>query len=99
MPAYVISDVHVIDPEAMARYCQLAPVSIGKYDGRYLIRSGPFETLEGEWTPEAIVVVEFPTMERAREWYSSAEYAEARQLSEIASVRRLILVEGVGLSR
>jgi uncharacterized protein (DUF1330 family) len=96
MAAYVISDVRTVDQAAMARYRQLAAASIAKYDGRYLVRAGAVETLESDWSPEAIIVVEFPSMERAKEWYASSDYAaEALQLSKIALRRRLILVEGI----
>jgi uncharacterized protein (DUF1330 family) len=95
MAAYVISDVETRDPEAMARYRSLAAPSIARYGGRYLVRGGAIETLEGGWTPEAIVVVEFDTADQARAWYASAEYGEALKERRIALARRLILVEGV----
>lgn len=95
MTAYVISDVETRDPEAMARYRTLAAESIALYGGRYVVRGGPVETLEGGWTPEAIVVVAFDSADQARAWYASPEYAEALKVRQIALARRLILVEGV----
>jgi uncharacterized protein (DUF1330 family) len=95
MPAYVISDIRPLDPEAMKRYRELAAASIARHGGRYLVRAGAVETLESDWSPEAIVVVEFPDMEQARQWYASADYADALNLSKVALTRRLILVEGV----
>lgn len=98
MASYVISDVHTVDQASMARYRLLAAASIAKYDGRYLVRAGAVETLESDWHPEAMIVVEFPSMERAREWYASPDYAEALQLTKVALRRRLILVDGVAAS-
>lgn len=95
MAAYVISEVEVRDPEAMARYRALAAPSIARHGGRYLVRGGAVETLEGGWTPSAIVIVEFDSAEAARAWYASTDYAEALVLRQTALARRLILVEGV----
>jgi uncharacterized protein (DUF1330 family) len=95
MPAYVISDVEFLDPEFVAQYRALAPASIATYGGRYIVRGGAIEPVEGDWRPENIVIVEFPSMERAREWYRSAEYGEALKLRERALRRRLIFVEGL----
>lgn len=95
MTVYVISEVETRDAEAMARYRVLAADSIARYGGRYVVRGGAIETLEGGWTPEAIVVVAFDTAEQARRWYASPEYAEALKVRQTALARRLIMVEGV----
>ncbi|HEY4031920.1 MAG TPA: DUF1330 domain-containing protein [Caulobacteraceae bacterium] len=95
MSVFVISDVETRDPGAMARYRVLAAESIAGHGGRYVVRGGRVETLEGGWTPHAIVVIEFDTADQARAWYASPEYAEALALSATALARRLILVEGV----
>jgi uncharacterized protein (DUF1330 family) len=95
MAAYVISDVAPRDPALFAQYRALAQESIARYGGRYIVRGGAVEPLEGGWTPQAIVVVEFPSLERAREWYRSPEYAAALKVRGDALDRRLILVEGV----
>jgi uncharacterized protein (DUF1330 family) len=95
MPAYVISDITPRDPAYFAQYRTLALESIARYGGRYLARGGAVEPLEGGWTPQMIVIVEFPSMDRAREWYRSPEYAEALKVRGDALDRRLILVEGV----
>ncbi len=95
MAAYLISDLEIRDAEAMARYRSLAAPSIAFYGGRYLVRGGAVDTLEGGWTPESIVVVEFDSLDQARAWYASPEYAEALKERRIALDRRLILVEGV----
>jgi uncharacterized protein (DUF1330 family) len=95
MPAYVISELEVLDPVAMESYRTLAARSIAQYGGRYLVRGGPAEAVEGGPAPKTIVVVEFPSMARLREWYASPEYAEALKVRRTALDRRLIFVEGV----
>ena len=95
MAAYVISDVEPRDADLIAQYRALAQDSIARYGGRYIVRGGAVDAVEGGWTPRMIVVVEFPSMERAREWYRSPEYAEALKVRAGALERRLIFVEGV----
>jgi uncharacterized protein (DUF1330 family) len=95
MAAYVISEVEIIDPSAMEHYRALAARSIAAYDGRYLVRGGAAEAVEGGPSPNSLIVVEFPSMARAREWYASAAYAEALKVRRTALDRRLIFGEGV----
>ncbi len=95
MPAYIISDVTVKDREAYEAYRTRAAPSVARYGGRYLARGGAIETLEGQWTPRAIVIVEFPDLDSARAWYGSAEYAAALAFRDAGLSRNLILVEGV----
>jgi uncharacterized protein (DUF1330 family) len=95
MAAYVISEVEARDREAMVKYRALAQASIAQYGGRYIVRGGAAEVIEGAPAPKMIVIVEFPTMERAKEWYRSPEYAEALRVRQTALDRRLIFVEGV----
>ena len=78
------------------RYRALAHESIVRYGGRYVVRGGDVEAVEGELAPRRrVVIVEFPTMDRAREWYASPEYAEALRLRATALERRLLFAEGV----
>ncbi|WOH78903.1 DUF1330 domain-containing protein [Bradyrhizobium sp. BEA-2-5] len=95
MAAYVISEVEVRDGAAMEAYRTLAAQTIAQYGGRYLARGGAVEVVEGGPPPNAIVIVEFSTMARLREWYASPEYAEALKLRATALERRLLFVEGV----
>ncbi|MBH5402274.1 DUF1330 domain-containing protein [Bradyrhizobium sp. CNPSo 4010] len=95
MAAYVISEVEARDPAAFEAYRALAAKTIAQYGGRYLVRGGQAELLEGGPAPKAIVIVEFPTMAQLKEWYASAEYAEALELRASALQRRLLFVEGV----
>jgi uncharacterized protein (DUF1330 family) len=94
MPAYIISDLTVRDAEAIKEYRTRAAASIAQHGGRYLVRGGAVERLEGAWQPN-IVVVEFPDAESARRWYRSPEYALALEVRDFALTRNLILVEGV----
>jgi uncharacterized protein (DUF1330 family) len=97
MPAYVVSEVTVLDEEQAATYRGLASASIEKHGGRYLSRGRHPEAVEGDWPEEArLIVVEFPDMEAARRWYASPEYAEALALRTTALDRRLLFVEGGG---
>lgn len=98
MPAYVISEVEVRDRSAMEAYRALAAQTIVQYGGRYLARGGAAEVVEGGPPPKTIIIVEFPSMARAREWYASAEYGEALKLRQTALERRLMFVEGAAES-
>jgi uncharacterized protein (DUF1330 family) len=95
MAAYVISEVEMRDFSSFEAYRSLAAKTIAQYGGRYLVRAGASELVEGGPPPKTIIIVEFPTMERLRQWYASSEYAEALKLRESALERRLIFVEGV----
>ena len=98
MPAYVISEVEMVDPERFEKYRSLAPATIAKYGGRYVVRGGVVETVEGgddDWQRKQIVIVEFPTFAKAKEWYNSPEYAEALEVRRGALNRRLIFVDGI----
>jgi uncharacterized protein (DUF1330 family) len=95
MPAYVISDVTVLNAEAFELYRNRAADSIAKHGGRYLARGGGIEPLEGDWAPRSIIIVEFPDIEQARNWYYSPEYASALQYWDAALTRNLILVDGI----
>ena len=95
MPAFVISEVEILNEEAASKYRELAAASIAAYGGRYLVRAANAVVVEGEPTRRLIVIVEFPSMQRIREWYSSPEYAKALQFRSAALDRRLMFVEGI----
>ena len=96
MPAYVIADIDVHDAEAYREYVALVPGSIEPFGGRFVVRGGEHETLEGEWRPRRLVVIEFPSAEHARRWYASEDYTAALAIRQRASTGSLILVEGAG---
>jgi uncharacterized protein (DUF1330 family) len=95
MSAYVISEVEIRDAAGFEAYRAIAAKTISQYGGRYLVRGGAASVIEGGPPPKTIIIVEFPTLERLREWYASPEYAEALKLRQTALDRRLIFVEGV----
>ena len=96
MTAYVISEVRMLDETLAQRYRDLAAASITQYGGRYLVRGVTPEAAEGAWDDRRrLVIVEFPTAERLREWYTSPEYAEALQIRDRALDRRLLFAEGL----
>jgi len=95
MSAYVISEIEVRDATGIETYRTIAAKAIAQYGGRYLVRGGAANVAEGGPPPKNIVVVEFPSMEKLREWYESPEYAEALKVRQTALDRRLIFVEGV----
>jgi uncharacterized protein (DUF1330 family) len=94
MKAYVIVDVKITDPVRYDDYKKLTPASLVPYGGKFIVRGGQTETLEGEWEPGRIVVIEFPSMEKAKAWWSSGEYAPAKAIRQSASHAKLIIVEG-----
>ncbi|WP_027554170.1 DUF1330 domain-containing protein [Bradyrhizobium sp. Cp5.3] len=94
MAAYVISEVEARDQAAMQAYRTLAAETIAQYGGRYLVSGGAADVVEGAPPAKTIIIVEFPSMARAREWYASPEYAEALKLRQTALERRLMFVEG-----
>lgn len=95
MAAYIIADVRVIDPTAYEEYRRQVGATLEQYGGRFLVRGGAAEQLEGGWEPQRIVVLEFESSEQARAWHSSPEYAPLRRLRQSVSEGRFILVEGV----
>lgn len=95
MAAYIVVDCNVTDPVRYEQYKRLAPAAIARYGGRYLVRGGEAAVLEGNWLPNRVVVLEFPTVENARAFYESPEYVEARTAREGAAQMNMILVAGV----
>ena len=94
MPAYVIVEVDIHDPATYEEYKKLTPAAIAAYDGRFVVRGGKTESLEGNWQPERIVVLEFPSVERAKEWWHSALYTEAKEIRWRAAHTKMLVVEG-----
>ena len=95
MAAYIIVDIDIHDPEAYEEYKRLAPPSIAQYGGKYLTRGGVTEVLEGDWIPKRLVILQFESMERAKEWVNCAEYAPAKKLRQLSSRSNMILTEGI----
>jgi uncharacterized protein (DUF1330 family) len=95
MAAYVIADIDVQDPKAYGEYAMLVQATLDPFEGRFLVRGVPGETLEGDWHPTRMVVIEFPSTEHARGWYTSPDYVKALAIRHGASTGSLILTQGV----
>ena len=93
-PAYMVVDARSSAPERMAEYRRLAQLAVEQYGGRYLARGAPYVTLEGSWQPQRLVVLEFPGMEAARNFYDSPEYLAARSARAGVSDFDILLIEG-----
>ncbi len=98
MPAYVIVDVKITDPQLYEEYKKLTPASIAAWQGKFIVRGGATETLEGDWQPGRFVVLEFPNADLAVQWWHSTEYAPAKNIRQRAASTKMILAEGVTLS-
>ena len=95
MPAYVVTEIEVIDAERYEAYKQMVAPSIAAYGGRFLVRGGATETLEGTWSPKRFVIVEFFSSAQAKAWWSSPEYAEAKALRQATARTEMIVAEGL----
>jgi uncharacterized protein (DUF1330 family) len=95
MPAYVVAEIEVKDPERYEDYKKMSPISIKEFGGRFVVRGAPCDTLEGSWQPKRFVVIEFPSKDVAKAWWSSQEYAPAKKLRQETSFTRMIVVDGL----
>ncbi|MBU4225094.1 MAG: DUF1330 domain-containing protein [Chloroflexi bacterium] len=94
MSAYVIVDIEVTDPQGYKEYVKLAPAAVELFGGKYIARAGPHETLEGDWHAKRLVILEFESVERAKQWLNSPEYAPARALRHKYAKSNMVVVEG-----
>jgi uncharacterized protein (DUF1330 family) len=95
MPAYVVVNIRVKDPELYAEYARGAPATVERFGGRYLARGGAVEVREGSWSPERLVILEFPDVDAARRWYDSVEYQELLAIRTRAAEGELVITEGL----
>ena len=95
MSAFVIVDIAITDPVGYQEYKKLAAPTVALYGGKYLARGGHAETLEGEWVPNRLVILEFDSLERAKQWLNSPEYSGPRQLRHKTAKTNMVVVEGV----
>jgi uncharacterized protein (DUF1330 family) len=95
MKAYIIVDVTIHNPSRYEDYKKLTPGSLIPYDGKFIVRGGPSETIEGDWQPGRIVIIEFPSKEKAKAWWSSEGYKPAKAIRQSSSHTKMILVEGI----
>lgn len=94
MPAYVIAHIDVKDPVKYEDYKAMSPISIQKFGGRFIVRGAQAEVLEGTWQPKRLVLLEFPSVEAAKQWWASEEYAPAKALRQATSTGDMVVLEG-----
>ena len=95
MSAYIIVEIEITDPVGYEEYKKRAAATVEQYGGKYIVRGGACEVLEGDWKPKRIVVLQFDNMERAKAWLNSQEYIEPRKQRHRTAKTRMILVEGL----
>lgn len=94
MAAYLVCDIDVADPVRYEDYKKISSSSAAQYGGRFIVRGGAHETLEGDWQPGRVVILEFPSAEQLRAWWNSPEYAEGKDIRHAAAGSKIIMVEG-----
>jgi uncharacterized protein (DUF1330 family) len=95
MPAFFIVDLEVIDPVRFKDYAEAVPATVSAYGGKYIAAGGPVENIEGDWKPQRLIVIEFDSFERAKEWWASEEYRELKELRRETSHARILLADGL----
>ena len=95
MPAYLIVNVEITDPEKYEEYRKVASPTVDAFGGKYLARGGTSEALEGDWTPNRLIVIEFESIDRAKEGWSSETYRIPKQMRQASANAQMIVVEGV----
>ena len=95
MPAYVVTDVTVLDPDKFEEYRKTAGPTSAEFGGKYLVRGGKLEALEGQWAPTRFVIIEFPSVEKAKAWWNSQSYAGPKAIRQACAKSNFIVVEGM----
>jgi len=94
MAGYIVADVEITDPEEYQRYVKQVPPTVERYGGKFLVRSGQPETIEGDWKTKRVVIIEFPSVEQAKAWYESAEYSAIAGIRHRSTVSKIVLLQG-----
>ncbi len=94
MTAYVVVEIQIIDPEQYEVVKKLTPPTVAQYGGKYLARGGYTETLEGDWQPKRVVILEFESLQQAKEWWSSGDYESVKNMRQQTAITRMIVTEG-----
>lgn len=95
MTAYVVLDIEVHDSVGYDEYKKLAPAAVELYGGKYIARGGKTETLEGNWTPSRLVILQFENSERAKQWLNSPEYSAVRKMRHQTANSNMVVIEGL----
>lgn len=93
--AYILANVDVKDPAAYEEYKRLSTIAMKAHGAEVCVRGGQTEVLEGDWTPHRVVLLKFPSVEKAKAFYESSEYRAAIKAREGIAVMRMVLIEGV----
>ncbi|WP_291781169.1 DUF1330 domain-containing protein [Cecembia sp.] len=97
MAALVLVEVSIHDPELYEEYKKHTLATITKFRGRFVVRGAKTETLEGDWNPERLVILEFPDVETAKDWWNSPDYTVAKEIRYKAAQSKMLVVESIGL--
>lgn len=95
MAAYFVVEVRVEDPQTYEEYRKLVAPTLERYGGKFLVRGGATETIEGDWQPQRLVILEFEDSEQFKRWYYSLEYTQAREIRFRASTGKAVLAQGI----
>ena len=94
MAGYLIVQVEVTDPAQYEDYKKMVPASLEPFGGKFVVRGGACENLEGNWQPKRLVVIQFPSVDAAKKWWASSEYRDAKALRQRSAKAEMIVVEG-----
>jgi uncharacterized protein (DUF1330 family) len=95
MAGYIVADVEITDSNEYQKYAQQTAATVERYGGKFLVRGGQPETLEGDWKAKRIVIIEFPSVEQAKTWYDSPEYSAIKGIRHRSAVSSILIVSGV----
>ena len=95
MPALVLVEVEIHNPELYEEYKKLSLPAVEAFGGKFIVRGAQTESLEGEWVPQRLVILEFPSVEKAKEWYNSEQYTTAKNIRFQASKGKMLVVESL----
>ena len=95
MAGYALIDVEITDQTVFAEFRERAPAVVEAHGGRFLVRGGATEVVQGDWTPHRVVIVEFDSVERAKSWWNSPDHTELRAMLDRCSKTTVTIVEGV----
>lgn len=95
MAAFVIVEIKIHNRELYTSYTQLTPETIAEYNGEFVARGGETIVLEGDWNPKRVVLLKFPSIDRANAWWHSESYSRARKIRQKAASTNMIIVDGI----
>lgn len=94
MAGYIVADIAITDPDEYQKYAQQTAATLEPYGGKFLVRGGQPETVEGNWKTKRIVIIEFPSVEQAKTWYDSPEYEAIKGIRQRSAVSNILIVHG-----